>query len=240
MSASVILSILALYTSGFLFLGAGFSGLKRFSQDEGQKFFLYGLILIGTTLGPFMGTRTIFGILGYEMVDFHLSVAGQFLVSLSMFCFFLYLANRNLGEEKYKKFKKILFFLLPLFILAFFYGLWDNALTGPHISKWGTEYEPTGYARIVIISIWLVLLLGSLYSLISQIIKKRQQNKKRLDLYIGLIFFLFLLFFIPEEMGRMNTWKLVFSRVTSNVVAVAFYLIYTKNYQNTELLNNSE
>src|SRR6056297_2886318 len=113
MTASVILSILALYTSGFLFIGAGFSGLKRFSQDEGQKFFLYGLILIGTTLGPFMGTRTIFGIQGYQTVDLFISVAGQFLVSLSMFCFFLYLANKNLGEKKYRKFKRILFIIVP-------------------------------------------------------------------------------------------------------------------------------
>jgi len=242
MTASVILSILSLYSAGFLFIWAGVCGWKRFGRDKGQRFFLAGLILVGATLGPMMGTRTIFGISGYHTVDFYLSIAGQFLVSLSMVCFALYFANKNLNSKHYQAAKKILFVAGGIFILMFFYGLWDNALVGPHVSKWGTEYEPVGYARVVIVSLWLLILAVSFYSRVHFVLKAfKNKTMAGIDLYINLIFFLFLLFFIPEELGRMNTWKLVFSRVSSNAIAVSFYLVYTHNYlKEDKLLNNSE
>jgi len=124
---------------------------------------------------------------------------------------------------------------LFLVLLMLLFGVWDTSytgpfVTGPHISKWGTEYELTAYVEIIFGSIWALLVGVTIYSLVRCIFQSWENKKIDLDLYINLTFFLFLFFFLPESLGRMNTWKLVFSRITSNIIAVAFFLIYTKEY----------
>jgi len=228
MSSSVILSILALYTAGFIFIFTGFIILKKFKKDKSERYFAYALIFMGLILGPLMGTRTIFGILGYHRIDLAIAAFDQLILVLSLTCFGFYFSFK-LFSGKAKKISLAFFVLLGFFVLAgLVWAFGVEAYTGPHISKWRTEYEPIGKAKIVFIIAWLSIVLFNLGFLSRRLIDWYKTRKLKYDFYIGLTLFVFFLFFIFEELGQMNTWRLVFSRVTSNAIAVVFYLLYTK------------
>lgn len=228
MTASVILSILALYSAGFLFISTGVVALRKFKHDKAERFFGYGILFMGIILGPMMGTRTIFGILGYHTVDFLIAAVDQIFLVASFISLGFYLSYKSFKGKILKTSLAFYYSLGFLVLLVLVYALLTHSYTGPHISKWGTEYEPTGIALGIFLLVWASLVLLNIYFLAGRSFQWLKTKRVNLDFYVGLVLLIFFLFFVFEEAGRMNTWKLVFSRVTSNAIAMTFFLIYTK------------
>ena len=231
MSASVILSILALYTSGFLLIITGLVVLRKFENTPSERCLGYGLLSAGLILGPFMGTRTIFGIKGYHGIDAALSVSNQVFMMFSFVVFGMYFSYKMLGVERENIIKNVAFIFGSAFFIVFVYSLATHAYTGPHITKWGTEYRPTGVAKWFVFLSWMFLIFLNFSFLVRRVRGKIKKRRKELglDFYVGLILFVYLTASIFEELAGVATWKLVFSRVTGNAFAVSLYLLYTKD-----------
>lgn len=228
MASSVILSILALYFAGIIFILAGLEALKKFKTDQGERRFGYGAIFMGIVIGPLMGTRTIFGILGYHSIDFAISAFDQVILALSIIAFGSYFVSKTF-KGKFKKAGQIFFLALGLFILVVLvWALKAGFFTGPHISQWGTEYEPIGPAKFAFMTAWFSIVAFNFLFLLKRLKDWLRTKILNYDFYVGLTLLVFFFFFVFEELGQMNTWKLVFSRITLNAFAVIFYLLYTK------------
>lgn len=236
MSASVILSILTLYTSGFLFIFAGLEVLKKFRNTPSERFFGLSIFLMGLILGPLMGTRTIFGIKGYHDIDFFIAIFDQIPLILSLFSLGMYFAYKSFQKRDRKAIKILSGVLAIILSGVLINALINNAYAGPHISKWGTEYEPTGMSKVAFLGVWVILVLLNITFLIKRIWRKIKEKKERFnyDFYVGVIMMTFLGVFVLEELGEMNTWKLVFFRVAINAIAVSLFLLYSKEEFNED------
>src|SRR6056297_957755 len=117
MTSSVILSILALYSAGIIFVLTGLEALKKFKTNQAERYFGYGAIFIGIVIGPLMGTRTIFGILGYHGIDFVISAFDQLVLALSIMAFGSYFVSK-VFKKRLKKAGQIFFIILGLLVLA--------------------------------------------------------------------------------------------------------------------------
>ncbi len=228
MTASVILSILALYSVGIILIISGVEALKRFKKNLSERYFGYGLICLGIVLGPLMGTRTVFGIQGYHSIDFSLAALNQLVLILGIAAFGFSFSYK-IFSGKARVAAKIFWILVAVLLFgAWILALKLGAYDGPHVSRWGTEYEPTGFAKLASIKMVVFLALFNLAFLIRRLYEWHQKRKINYDFYIGLTFIVFLCFFIFEQLGQMDTWKLLFSRVVFNALAVTFFLLYTK------------
>ena len=223
MSASLILSILSLYTGGILFILTGITALKKFKKDLAERTFGYAMILLGTEFGLIMGTRTIFGALGYHNIDLSIYYFGQ-IVCAMLFVFGLFSEFHKAFGFKVAKIAGVFLVIINLFFIGFHF---TEGHTGPHISKWGTEYGPVGRAKILFLLIFGTFIIMLFYLLSSQLIRWLKTKTVSYEFYVWVSFLLVLFAAVFEEMGEMTTWKLVFCRIVFNGVAIAMFLLYT-------------